>query len=93
MDDIGKWNQHILGQLPGMPEQESELILEFTIPLRADMMEHRVGWSLKHPRNGRWVAISTGLAVWHRGYPFTTAEHIVTLLDECNRMLEPQERR
>jgi hypothetical protein len=92
MDDIGRWNQHIQASLARMAPQETELVLEFNIPLQADMAEFRVGWSLKRPGGRGWVAISTGRAVYDRFHPNEGIVHLLALLEECNRLLEPQER-
>lgn len=89
MDDVGKWNGYILSQRRLIPQHETELILTLTVPLVADQDHFRVGWDLKRPSGRGFVAITTGRAQWERTSMRPAAEHIWTLMDECNHLLEP----
>lgn len=88
-DPIGEWNRSIFNQLPGMTKAESELMLELTIPLEADQDHFRIGWGLKVPRTRKWVALSSGRAVWSRRNLEIASAHIYHLMDGCNQLLEP----
>lgn len=89
MDEIGRWNSYIQSQLPGMRSTEHELMLTLSIPLEANSREFRIGWDLKGMRTGRWLAMTTGRAVWNRFDVVPAAQFVVDLLEECNRLLEP----
>lgn len=88
MDDIGKWNSYIQSQIPLMGSSETELLMTLTVPLSADQDVFRVGWDLKRPGGRGWVAITTGSAVWPRQKPQYGAQHVLNLIEECNRILE-----
>ena len=89
MDDIGKWNAEIQRLLPGIAPAEKELMLTLSIPLEASLDFFRVGWDLKRPGPGRYVAISTGRYEWNRRRPLAGSQFICDLIEECNRLLEP----
>lgn len=64
-------------------------MLHLVVPLESDQKLFRVGWDLKRPGKGGFVAISTGRACWERSAPSEGASYMCTLIDECNRLLEP----
>ena len=88
MDDIGRWNAAIQAQLPVIGRHETNLTLNITVPLEANMDLFRVGWDLQRPGKYKWVAISTGLAVWSRNELGDAAQHIEILMDTACQMLE-----
>lgn len=89
MDDIGRWNELVFAQRLPVGPQETELMLHLVVPLESDQKLFRVGWDLKRPGKGGFVAISTGRACWERSAPSEGASYMCTLIDECNRLLEP----
>lgn len=93
MDEITAWNAYVQSSLPQIAADERELILTITVPLVANQDLFRVGWDIKRPGHGRFIAITSGRAVWDRLAPDPAAIHILTLIDECNRMLEPRDPR
>lgn len=93
MDDIGKWNSYIQRSLMATVPHEKELILTLTVPLEASLDFFRIGWDLKRPGNGRFIAMTTGRAEWNRRRPLAGAEYMVDLIEECNRLLEPIDER
>lgn len=92
MDDIGEWNHYLQSQIKGLVPVERELLMTLQVPLVAGQEHFRVGWDIKRPTGHRYVAISTGRAMWSRGDLGRAAEHIWTLLSFANEMMEPIQR-
>lgn len=82
-DFVAVWNRlHQRRSL--IPREEREVMLELTVPLTADCAEFRIGWSLKALRPSKWLAISTGLAVWSRQDLPKAGEHLGYLLEAAD---------
>lgn len=72
--------------------KEEEVMLEITVPMSATAREFRVGWTLKGVRSRKWIALSTGRAVWDRYELHTAAQHIESILACVHDLVAPPPR-
>lgn len=68
--------------------REEEVMLEISVPIGADLDVFRIGWSLKGIRSRKWIAISTGHAVWSTYEARTSAQHIESILSTAIELVK-----
>jgi len=82
-DFVRVWNAlHMQESL--YPRSEREVMLEINVPLQYDSDLFRVGWAIKRPGKGRYIALTTGETKWVRGEWYPPAEHVRYLLEAAD---------